>query len=161
VSAGRLLTARSPWSGAGNFTLALARNFNRCVATEISKVSVRAARDNCEANNISNVQVVRMSAEEFSAALLTGREYVRLKEVQIESYDFDTILVDPPRAGLDTDSLTFVARFDKVVYISCNPETLARDLAQLRETHTVHRFATFDQFPYTDHLESGAFLLKK
>ena len=49
----------------------------------------------------------------------------------------------------------------QVVYISCNPETLARDLTQLRETHRVHRFATFDQFPYTDHLESGAFLVRK
>jgi tRNA (uracil-5-)-methyltransferase len=49
----------------------------------------------------------------------------------------------------------------QVVYISCNPETLARDLTQLRQTHHVHRFATFDQFPYTDHLESGAFLVRK
>jgi tRNA (uracil-5-)-methyltransferase len=107
---------RGGWAGthAGNFTLALARNFNRCVATEISKVSVRAAQYNAEANGIHNVAVVRMSAEEFSDALLRGKTYVRLTEVDIASHDFDTILVDPPRAGLDADSLAFVARFDKV-----------------------------------------------
>ena len=55
-----------------------------------------------------------MSAEEFSDALLNGKTYVRLTEVGVASHDFDTILVDPPRAGLDGDSLTFVARFDKV-----------------------------------------------
>ena len=69
--------------------------------------------------------------------------------------------MDPPRSGLDADSLTFASRFDHIIYISCNPETLAENLESLSETHRVERFAVFDQFPYTPHVEGGAYLVKK
>jgi hypothetical protein len=71
------------------------------------------------------------------------------------------VLVDPPRAGLDAATCELLCRFDKIVYISCNPETLARDVAVMGATHTVEKFAAFDQFPYTHHLEGGVLLIKK
>ena len=72
-----------------------------------------------------------------------------------------TLLVDPPRAGLDQTSRALAATFARVVYVSCNPETLARDLAQLSATHTLTRLAAFDQFPYTPHLEAGVLLERR
>eukprot|EP00959_Pyramimonas_sp_CCMP1952_P013734 290311-Pyramimonas_sp.AAC.1 len=63
--------------------------------------------------------------------------------------------VDPPRAGLDEASLQFAGTFERVVYVSCNPATLVRDLQTLSATHEVQRFAVFDQFPYTPHTECG------
>ena len=69
--------------------------------------------------------------------------------------------MDPPRAGLDHDTCMLISIFDKIIYISCNPETLARDVTKLLLTHVIIRVAAFDQFPYTHHLESGVFLVKK
>lgn len=54
-----------------------------------------------------------------------------------------------------------ISIFDKIIYISCNPETLARDVKKLLVTHDIIKVAAFDQFPYTHHLESGVFLVKK
>jgi len=68
------------------------------------------------------------------------------------------VLVDPPRSGLDPDSTELVSRFQKIIYISCNPETLKENLTQLSKTHKIDRFALFDQFPYTHHVEVGMVL---
>ena len=73
----------------------------------------------------------------------------------------DTLFVDPPRAGLDATCVELARRFATVVYVSCNPETLARDVALLAATHDVSRLAAFDQFPYTHHLEAGVVLERK
>jgi tRNA (uracil-5-)-methyltransferase len=70
-------------------------------------------------------------------------------------------VVDPPRAGLDDDTLKLAQRFDNILYISCNPQTLADNLAILIERHTIVKTAFFDQFPYTQHLESGVLLQRK
>ena len=72
-----------------------------------------------------------------------------------------TLLVDPPRAGLDEASTSLAARFARVLYISCNPTTLARDVSALTATHDVVRLAAFDQFPYTPHLEAGVLLERR
>ena len=75
--------------------------------------------------------------------------------------NISTVLVDPPRAGLDAGTCALISQFQKIIYISCNPETLARDVDMLRSTHTVQNVAAFDQFPYTHHLEGGVFLVRK
>jgi tRNA (uracil-5-)-methyltransferase len=62
---------------------------------------------------------------------------------------------------LGEEPCAFASRFDHVLYISCNPETLLRDLELLSSTHTVEAMAAFDQFPYTHHLEMGVKLIRK
>jgi len=99
-----------------------------------------------------------MSSEEFTEALGGKREFNRLKGVDLRSYDLKTVLVDPPRAGLDEDTRRLVAGFETLIYISCNPQTLARDLEDLCKTHRVVSAALFDQFPYTPHMEAGVIL---
>lgn len=146
------------YCGNGNFTTVLAQNFRRVLATEISKTSVKSARYNFELNGITNVSIARMSSEEFSQALAGTREFRRLKGIDLKSYDFSTILVDPPRAGLDTLTEQWVASFDNIIYISCNPETLHNNLSHICKTHRISRFAIFDQFPYTAHIECGVML---
>ena len=64
-------------------------------------------------------------------------------------------------AGLDAQTVQMVANFDTIIYISCNPETLAENLALLGNSHRVGQFALFDQFPYTDHMECGVLLTRK
>lgn len=151
------------YCGNGNFTLPLSQHFNQVLATEVSKTSVNAAQWNIEANQITNLKIARLSAEEFTEAYTQNREFRRLQEqgIDLKNYDFSTIFVDPPRAGVDDETLKLVARFDNVLYISCNPETLRANLDMLCQTHTIERAALFDQFPFTHHIESGVWLKKK
>jgi tRNA (uracil-5-)-methyltransferase len=149
------------YCGNGNFTLPLARHYRRVLATEISKTSVRSALFNAEQNGIDNLQILRMSSEEFTQAWQGEREFRRLEGVNLNDYRLKTLFVDPPRAGLDEGTTALATHFDKIIYVSCNPQTLARDIAALAKTHRVKTMALFDQFPYTHHAECGAVLEKR
>ncbi len=135
------------YCGNGNFSLALARNFDRVLATEIAKPSVAAAQYNIAANHIDNVQIIRMAAEEFTQAMNGVREFNRLQGIDLKSYQCETIFVDPPRSGLDSETEKMVQAYPRILYISCNPETLCKNLETLSQTHKVERLALFDQFP--------------
>lgn len=148
------------YCGNGNFTIALAENFRKVVATEISKTSVAAAHKNITLNSVDNIFVARMSSEEFTEAWKTGKQMNRLKNLDFSNLQLKTLLVDPPRAGLDDQTLQLLTRFDNVVYISCNPDTLHANLAAVKDVFEIKRFAVFDQFPYTHHIEVGAYLQK-
>lgn len=151
------------YCGGGTFTAPFSLNFRNVLATEVSKASVQLASRCFAANNIDNIKIARLSAEEFTRAYEKKQEFQRLKEagIDISKYDLGTVFVDPPRAGLDDGTCALLSTFPKIVYISCNPVTLARDVEKLVKTHRIVRFAAFDQFPYTHHLESGVLLIRK
>lgn len=148
------------YCGGGNFTIPLSTQFNKVLATEISKTSIKSAKINCELNSITNIEFIRMSSEEFVEALDEKREFKRLKDIELKDYNFSTIFMDPPRAGLDKTTTRLAQEFEQIIYISCNPETLHRDLLELTKTHQVLKLALFDQFAYTNHIESGVILTK-
>ena len=111
-----------------------------------------------------HVRVARLSAEDFSDVHLRGRRFQRLDDAGIDLSLADrmqTLFVDPPRAGLDATCRELAKGFERVLYVSCNPETLARDVRLLAPTHSIERVAAFDQFPYTDHLECGVVLERR
>lgn len=148
------------YCGCGNFTIPLAQKFRRILATEISKTSIKAARFACEANGIANIDFIRLSGTECIEAFNGVRSFKRLKDIVLSSYDFQSVFVDPPRAGLGESVCQFLQRFQNILYISCNPHTLAKDLEILKQTHTIAHCAFFDQFPHTHHLECGIILEK-
>lgn len=160
------------YCGGGNFTLPLSTKFDKVLATEISKTSIKSAKESCELNGISNIEFIRMSSEEFVQALNNEREFNRLKDVNLDAYSFaspltshhsllTTLFVDPPRAGLDDLTRGLVCDYEQIIYISCNPETLARDLEHITKSHSIEHFALFDQFAYTQHIECGVVLKRK
>lgn len=149
------------YCGNGNFTLPLATRVRKVLATEISKTSVAAALHNLQDNGVDNVTLVRLSAEELTEALNEVRPFRRLQGIDLKEYAFGSVFVDPPRAGMDPDTCELTRRFDNILYISCNPETLAANIAQLHDTHRVAKCALFDQFPYTHHMESGVLLVRR
>ncbi|UDG79604.1 tRNA (uridine(54)-C5)-methyltransferase TrmA [Candidatus Steffania adelgidicola] len=149
------------YCGNGNFSLAMAHNFNGVLATEIDKLSVQAAQHNIAANHVSNVKVVRMSTEEFTQAMQGERKFIRLKNINLQQYRFETIFVNPPRRGLDNRTIGMVQTYPRIVYISCNLESLCQNLIILSKTHTIEKLALFDQFPYTPHIECGVLLVRK
>ncbi|HIP18196.1 MAG TPA: tRNA (uridine(54)-C5)-methyltransferase TrmA [Sulfurovum sp.] len=148
------------YCGLGNFTLPLSQYFDKVLATEISKRSIQAAKENCTLNGVENITFARLASEEMTEALNGVREFTRLKEIDLKAYNFSTVLVDPPRAGLDEGTIELISSIENIIYISCNPETLARDLETLSKTHKVMEAAMYDQFPHTGHVESGVFLQK-
>ena len=150
------------YCGNGNFTLPLAAHYRKVLATEVSKSGIRALRENLAANGIDNIAVARLSAAELGEALRGVRPFRRLQQdgIDLATYDFDTVFVDPPRAGIDADTLALIARYPRILYISCNPETLAANLHTLCQTHRIRACALFDQFPFTPHIESGVVLTR-
>lgn len=149
------------YCGNCNFSLPLAKNFRRVLATEISKTSVRSAEFNIKENHIDNVQVVRLAAEEVTQAMNGEREFRRLQGIDLTDYNCRTVLVDPPRAGLDAETLAMISRYEHIIYISCNPVTLAANMETLSRTHSIERAALFDQFPFTEHTEAGVLLKRR
>lgn len=151
------------YCGNGNFTLPLSRYFRQVLATEVSKTSVQAARWNINTMEANNIALVRLSAEEFTQAFKGVRIFKRLidEKIDLNNYQFSTVFVDPPRAGIDQQTLKLLQNFDNIIYVSCNPITLHENLHTLNQTHTIKRVALFDQFPFTHHIESSVWLQRR
>lgn len=147
------------YCGIGNFTLPLAKGFDHVVASEIAKKSVAAAKENLAANNLQNVHVGRMASEDFSDCFNHGKAHKQLPN--FADYQLNTLFVDPPRAGLDEETIALARGFEHIIYISCNPTTAAANCQALADTHEITEVAVFDQFPYTHHLECGLLLTRR
>jgi tRNA (uracil-5-)-methyltransferase len=131
-----------PFCGNGNFTLPLSRLFRATLATEIDPVAVNATRDCAKMVGADSVQVQALTCKQTLEGLRAGN---------YGKYDFSTILMNPPREGVDPGMLQYAKGLDTIMYISCNPTTLLRDTTELLETHHVVTAAMFDQFPYSEH----------
>ncbi|MEA3179232.1 MAG: rRNA (uracil1939-C5)-methyltransferase [Gammaproteobacteria bacterium] len=144
------------YCGIGNFTLALARNASRAVGVEGDKGLVERARHNAGLNGISNAQ--------FHVADLGQVDRRQALEPTLLPWLRDSythVLLDPPRAGA-SEVLASISRLSpqRVLYISCHPGSLARDLGSLVHEHGMSLVAAgvLDMFPHTTHVESMAIL---
>ena len=111
---------------------------------------------------MKNIKNARLSGKETLEAYEEKRVFKRLinKKIDLKAYKIDSIFVDPPREGIDQDTISKIIHFDEIIYISCGFESLKRDIDILKKTHEIKKVAMFDQFPYTDHIESGVILKK-
>ena len=127
------------YAGAGNFSLPLAVHAEEVIAVEENPVAVDDGTRNRELNSLKNCTFVRMSAEKYK---------LRKK--------FDVILLDPPRPGLTSEvtGKILASPAETIVYISCNPATLARDLKKLKETYEIRSVHQIGFFPHTFHVET-------
>jgi len=148
------------YCGAGNFTIPLGQAARKVFGTEISRTSVQAAQQNIALNQSDNVVISRISSEAFAEAMVQGTCSAFFTEYGLGTYQFDTVLVDPPRAGLDDETIKMIKQFDNIVYVSCNPITLIENLRSLSTTHRICSAAFFDQFPLTPHIETGIHLTR-
>ncbi len=138
--------------GLGNFTLPLARRCREVVGVEGEAKLVARARDNAAANGLENVQ--------FHAADLAGD----LEHSPWWKPGFDKVLLDPPRSGAQ-ETLAHIAKMKvgRIVYVSCNPSTLARDAGILVNEfgYRLEQAGVMDMFPHTAHVESIALFVRK
>ena len=132
------------YAGAGNFTVALARRAASVVAVESDPGATRALRDNLRARSLENVTVRDEPAERCAG--------VRA----------DVVVLDPPRTGAREVCETLAAKpsAKAVVYVSCDPPTLGRDLGALLAAYEVRSLAAFEMFPHTGHVEVVATLAR-
>lgn len=146
------------YCGSGTFTLPLRKIFNKIFASENNRQSIRCLNQSISQQNIKNIFYARLSAEEVSE-LFEGRIFNRMKGIDINDFNFSHILVDPPRAGLDSNVINLIKNFKNIIYISCNYETYIRDIYKLKD-YKIQNIEIFDQFPNTDHLEIVSLLSK-
>lgn len=128
------------YCGTASIGIYISKICNNVEGIEINASSVKDAHDNIALNNLTNISVKEGSVAKF----LTSKKY------------YDTIIVDPPRSGLDkiTKKTLLEIKAKKLIYVSCNPITLARDINILKELYTIEAITLFDMFPNTYHVES-------
>ena len=136
------------YCGAGPIELFLSSKVREVTGIDSNPSNIASARENCRLNHIENCTFIQGRLERF-------RERLPL--------DPDILIIDPPRGGISKEGLTIIMGLkpEKIVYVSCNPSTLARDIQYLKEHHySPKRVASFDAFPHTTHLESVTLIEK-
>ena len=144
-------TVIDAYCGVGTIGIIAADEAKRVIAAEVNVDAVRNAKENVRLNKIENVEVLKADAGQFMTELAQTGEQV------------DVVFTDPPRAGCSREFLASLVELNpqKVVYVSCNPETQARDLNFLtRNGYQVTRIRPVDMFPYTRHVETVVCLSK-
>ena len=147
------------YCGSGTFTLPLSYKFNKVFATESNRQSIKCLKKSIDGLSINNIDFARLSAEEVSEAF-DGRVFRRMNTININTYNFSHVLVDPPRSGLNDEVINIIKKFNNIIYISCNYKTYVRDINKLNKFSIKH-IEIFDQFPNTEHLEVVSLLSKQ
>ena len=144
-------TVVDAYCGTGTIGIFASRDAARVIGVENNRDAVRDAISNAKANHADNVRFYTADASDFLQGMAKAGEHA------------DVIILDPPRAGSDERFLSAVTAVgpERVVYVSCSPETLARDLGYLtRHGYRVTRIQPVDMFPHTEHIETVVLLSK-
>lgn len=140
------------YCGAGTISLCLSQRAERVIGAEIVPEAVENARANAERNGVTNAEFICADAGEAA------------REFKARGITPDAIVVDPPRKGMDAPALEAIASMqpDRLVYVSCDPATLSRDISRLRPLgYTPASALAVDMFPRTAHVETVAVLSRK
>ena len=134
--------------GVGSIGICTAPNAKQLIGAESVESSVNYARINAKQNGLKNASFIHTRVENASS----------LKEAAP-----DAVIVDPPRAGLHQNAIKLLMEImpKTIVYISCNPVTLCRDLAAMSERYNIANAAAVDMFPRTSHVETIVLLQRK
>ncbi|MDD6808060.1 MAG: 23S rRNA (uracil(1939)-C(5))-methyltransferase RlmD [Oscillospiraceae bacterium] len=140
------------YCGTGTIGLIAAGKANKVIGVELNRDAVKDAISNAKRNNVENIRFYCADATEFIMDLAHAKEHI------------DVVMMDPPRAGSTEEFLDAVVTLspDRVVYVSCNPETLARDLAYItKKGYKVEKIQPVDMFPHTSHVETVVLMSRK
>jgi 23S rRNA (uracil1939-C5)-methyltransferase len=134
------------YSGVGSISLWLSSKAKEVVGIEENKISISAARTAASLNQINNVRFIAGDVTELLPDFTRG--------------GFECAVIDPPRKGIDKKSVDSVmeSTLKRLIYVSCNPQTLARDVALMQKKYCLVSLTGVDMFPHTDHIEAVAVL---
>lgn len=140
------------YTGTGTIACFLAKSAKKVVGVEYVASAIEDAKENASRNGIENTTF-------YAGDML-----------RVLTYDFvqkngkpDLIITDPPRAGMHDRVVKQIAKIapEKIIYVSCNPSTQARDLALLKEDYKIEKLQPVDMFPHTHHVENVALLVRR
>ncbi|MBW1644514.1 MAG: 23S rRNA (uracil(1939)-C(5))-methyltransferase RlmD, partial [Deltaproteobacteria bacterium] len=136
------------YSGTGTIPICISDSAKEIIGIEIIEGSVKDAENNCANNNISNCRFI-------CGDIINCLEQITKRP--------DVMIIDPPRSGMHKDVVKQVIDMapDRIVYVSCNPATLARDIFIMKDTYRVVEVQPVDMFPHTYHIESVANLKRR
>ena len=137
------------YCGIGTISLFMAQYAKKVYGIEIVEQAIQDAKENAKINNIKNAEFIAGDVENVLDDLINVKKVIP-----------DVIMIDPPRKGMDNKSVENILNIKpkKLVYISCNPATLVRDLAKFEEEYEVKTIKPVDMFPFTSHVECVAVL---
>lgn len=140
----KIETALDLYCGTGTIGIYISDLCNRVIGVEVNKSSVTCANYNKLLNKIDNIEFIEGD----------------VSTVINNKMNLDLIVVDPPRSGLDNKTISIIKQIKpkKLIYVSCNPMTLARDIQKLSEEYKLNNIELFDMFPNTHHVESVCLL---
>jgi len=135
------------YCGIGSIGIYIADKCKNIIGIEVINEAIEDAKLNAEINKINNIEFICKSIENMKS----------------DYKDIDTIIVDPPRIGLDKRAINNILEINSnnIIYVSCNPVTLARDINLLKENYNINSIKLFDMFPNTYHVESVVLLERK
>ena len=141
------------YCGIGTISLFMAKYAKKVYGIEIVEEAIEDAKENAKLNKVDNTEFIAGDVELILDDLINNKKVIP-----------DVIMIDPPRKGLDNKSIENILKVSpkKMVYISCNPATLVRDLAKLEEKYEIKMIRPVDMFPFSKHIECVSVLkLKK
>lgn len=132
------------YCGIGTISLFMAPYAKKVYGIEIVKEAIENAKENAKINNMENTEFIAGDVEKTLDNLINTKGIIP-----------DVIMVDPPRKGLDNKSIENILKIKpkKLIYISCNPATLIRDLAKIEKEYKIELIKPVDMFPFTSHVE--------
>lgn len=136
------------YSGTGTIGIYVSNYVKKVICVEINKFAVDDARKNKELNNVNNIEFI---CDNVANVIDSFKEKI------------DSIIVDPPRSGLDNKTINYLKQIlpKKIIYVSCDPITLARDLELLSDIYNIDEITPVDMFPNTNHVECVSVLHRK
>ena len=140
------------YCGIGTISLFMAKYAKKVYGIEIVKEAVDAARENAQMNKVTNTEFYDGDVEVILDEMINKK-----------GISADIVMFDPPRKGLDKNSINNILKIKpkKIVYISCNPATLVRDLAGFEDSYDINTIIPVDMFPWTSHVECCSVLYLK
>ncbi|MBO4816489.1 MAG: 23S rRNA (uracil(1939)-C(5))-methyltransferase RlmD [Clostridia bacterium] len=140
------------YCGIGTIGIFASKYFKKVYGIEIVEEAIEDAKENAKMNNIENIEFYAGDVEELLPKIIVK-----------EKIKPNIVFVDPPRKGLDNNTVELLKNLEpeKIIYISCNPATLARDLSNMEEKYEIKEVQPVDMFPYTSHVECVCLLKLK
>lgn len=140
------------YCGIGTIGIFASRFVNKVYGIEIVEEAIQAAKVNAKINNVKNATFIAGDTKVVLEDLIVNRKVLP-----------DVVFVDPPRKGLDRKTIDILLDIcpKRIVYISCNPATLVRDLSLLEDMYLIDKITPVDLFPFTSHVECVAVLQLK
>lgn len=137
-------TVLDAYCGVGSIGLYLAKMAKKVVGIELNHDSVLLAKENAKINNIKNAEFFEGDTKDLLPKLIN------------EGYNFDVLVLDPPRTGLTKEFINTILELNvkRIIYVSCNPSTLAKDLELLKIKYNINSITPYDMFPQTSLVEA-------